>query len=1122
MTQTPTNSQLSLFLPQLRVGEARVNPSQKGEWVSGTWFSNIAESIDVPPVNDTKWSVSSIPDVWARPLTFQAALFNRNHPLHAACVRQWEAMITALALAEARSFPLKADLVDLEAYLRQEQETARQAGYAQPSIARTLCRLVPSDDAAIYRLNNKNAWFDLYVFNWNGEPVGMTSPTTLICPAEDATWGWDSQRPSLKKLDWFDSEARTLKDPVPYLNDYEKIQLSYWLQELCNVIGKKPQSGNPTSIAQLTDLATQYADRLKAACTDPEQVERLTWGGFSQSRSFFGVTINRGTLTCLNAPIKAPDRPSATRILPSAAAQQLPELILIPNSERIVESWGIPAPEIYIFGSTNLASLDRRKLPTNLNYILEEEVFLPDLYFIDAENAFVGAHLLLGQERLTTVYNGQAITPILPLNPRLLQYLSTADILSNLEVQTLPGSTGLLVSFSLDLKLSGVNGNEEFYRIQRDYALKSQHLLSRIDLPVVEIWPNFKREGWQRYFAFYHASSPDSTFQISVPQAKDVHQFKGVGQFHDGQDSLSDTGSQVLLAELDHFPTYFECRSSKGDLAGVLLLQEPETIEAMASATYRVGIDFGTSFTNVYQSFNELPERLNLEPLIFQVTRSEATNRETIIREYFVASNMRMPFSTVLTTRGAKGTEGCLRDGRVYFLPRLINFFKQGDDWVKSNLKWSPELRSFNQLFLRHLTLHISAQLAKKNVKGIQWCVSYPSAFSRQDIADYLNSWQAIVDELKTTTGLEHIPPSDGNRKFFRTESLAVAQFFADMQKEQLVASACLDIGGGSSDISIWQDNSLIHQCSVQLAGRHLFSELLEKNPGFLYRMFRENAASWELRGWLFYVKLDFFMTQESAGWLKNVRHQKLTDPEFRGLMQLMALGLGGLYYYIGLLLKALHQEGKYTCAQATPVYLAGNGARLVNWLANNGQLTNYDPINAYFADLLSLASGFESYEAYSRMTPRPKDEVACGLVLDQTRLKGMDKKQADDLIAGESFELNGQEYSWESRMTFPKQIESFNIAQLQNLASFLNHYHRAVEANELEDLLPPVEGYTVTDDLAENDALWQPVYTRLRSAVLNLRGETDKVRIEPPFILAVKALLTVLGNRWAEKFKNS
>ena len=48
------------------------------------------------------------------------------------------------------------------------------------------------------------------------------------------------------------------------------------------------------------------------------------------------------------------------------------------------------------------------------------------------------------------------------------------------------------------------------------------------------------------------------------------------------------------------------------------------------------------------------------------------------------------------------------------------------------------------------------------------------------------------------------------------------------------MSTTCIDMGGGTSDISIWQNDKLLHQCSVQLAGRDLFSQFVEMNPKFL------------------------------------------------------------------------------------------------------------------------------------------------------------------------------------------------------------------------------------------------------------------------------------------------
>ena len=56
----------------------------------------------------------------------------------------------------------------------------------------------------------------------------------------------------------------------------------------------------------------------------------------------------------------------------------------------------------------------------------------------------------------------------------------------------------------------------------------------------------------------------------------------------------------------------------------------------------------------------------------------------------------------------------------------------------------------------------ISALAAKNGVTEIQWCLSYPSTFSKQDKLNYSKTWQKITQELQKTTGIiNHSPNYD-------------------------------------------------------------------------------------------------------------------------------------------------------------------------------------------------------------------------------------------------------------------------------------------------------------------------------------------------------------------------
>ena len=87
-------------------------------------------------------------------------------------------------------------------------------------------------------------------------------------------------------------------------------------------------------------------------------------------------------------------------------------------------------------------------------------------------------------------------------------------------------------------------------------------------------------------------------------------------------------------------------------------------------------------------------------------------------------------------------------------------------------------------------------------------------------------------------TGLKHSLNSKAGEGGLQTEAVAFASYFGNFQNRQMVHTSCLDVGGGTTDISIWQDNRLIHQVSVPFAGRDISSQLLRRKPSFLKSLF--------------------------------------------------------------------------------------------------------------------------------------------------------------------------------------------------------------------------------------------------------------------------------------------
>ncbi|MGK7874381.1 MAG: hypothetical protein AB4426_14030 [Xenococcaceae cyanobacterium] len=149
----------------------------------------------------------------------------------------------------------------------------------------------------------------------------------------------------------------------------------------------------------------------------------------------------------------------------------------------------------------------------------------------------------------------------------------------------------------------------------------------------------------------------------------------------------------------------------------------------------------------------------------------------------------------------------------------------------------------------------------------------------------------------------------------------------------------------------------------------------------------------------------------------------------------------------------------------------------------------------------------------------RKINTLACGLVLSRTKLQGLAKKNKDSLIAGEDCEVNGQSVISRDRLEFEEDIHDFQIPYLEQLPIFLDEFNQALDKLEIDGLtsmeyFQPGEGL----EPSYKEKLWRDTERKLTSVLLKIKGNSDNIRIELPFILGLKALLRVLGKEWAGK----
>ncbi len=411
-----------------------------------------------------------------------------------------------------------------------------------------------------------------------------------------------------------------------------------------------------------------------------------------------------------------------------------PLLLIAP---QIATAWDIAPQDICVYKDKTMASLDIEELRVgrilgwdDVKCIEPRDLLLPELTFLDIDGALPGGFSIQSDQRLR--FNNNLVTPLLPFNSLLLEYFTPEDLMGRIQFN----QNDDMVEVTINLTLSGLDNssqsNPRDYTVSRNYCLSEKNMIE--DCPVLEIWPNIRIEGWKHYYAFYFDAN--DTFKVSFEDAEDPHTY-------------SDRNGDYIITRLSNFPTHINCQR-QGYPVGFILLRTP--IEQKLSDTWVVGVDFGTSFTNVYVNHKGKVEPLQLENLHLKITAANVETRmpvlfESFIPEVFVPADKPLPLATILTRLGETRNEQkkVLYDGRIY-VPDRINFHPESTH-IETDFRLKNSV--YSRLFLENLALIISALAAKNGVEEIQWSVSYPSAFSRKEINTYARLWRNLTEDLQ-------------------------------------------------------------------------------------------------------------------------------------------------------------------------------------------------------------------------------------------------------------------------------------------------------------------------------------------------------------------------------------
>lgn len=1085
------------LLPQLR------NTLAPGP-IQGAWnihpksiFAKIAQDLKYEQAVQT--SINSIPSPWARALLFQSVFLSDQHPNRKELIYEYIGFLAALAFAKVKELPIEAKQINL-------RELSKQNAYAD-----SLYGLVPNKkDSLLINTGDNNPWESIFTFSLQGNVIGITSPATLVVPS---IW----LAPTLASfIPWVveiplngpgrrGQSAYRYSDPKHHLGRQEQSTFASWL------LNVKQNVLTTNSYGQ--DLANKMGMIIDDYLLEMGAPSTTGGPSFSTSIQVFGVALNPKPLDVLAQTIDpgAIKRESNIRVLERGKQHQEP--LYLVDKNLVPQILNIQAHEICVSGATTLAAFQEGQSSQAGTYWTADDFFLPRMRW------FRGGNLLPGSWLDTIQPESEQRTIIPPINPKVKDFFSSSDLQQAISLDKTMTPEGQGVRVSIEIEITGIDSPKRI-SIFHDYPICPEDELAG-ERPYLAIWPHLPSGNhWKKFYTIVQENKNRSTssyaFTIEQPESQST-------------DSIleGDLGCVYRIWTSPTHPDILSLLDQRQNLIGILPINAPD-VSVGRSGEWTIGVDFGTSFTNLHVSRSGARERLDLKTMALNITNkpeNTSDNKNFFVPTSLIPEGHNPPMSTLLTIRGSSEPDSTpiyMTNSRLY---NPAQDERSLHDYIISDIKWTNP--KYLDAFLTTLVNLVSAHAAKNDVRKITWKASFPTAFSVSEVARYQQAWKRALNDASNVSGIKHHLGKDQSAKSaFQTESIAFAQYFADELGEQLVFTTCLDIGGGTTDISIWKDMELIHQLSIPFAGRDIFHQILKRNVNRVGDIFGlSEDKSFELltdlknSGDNFDAYLDSYLRLKGDNVLELLRNAGNTET-IQGFRTLLALAYAGLYYYIGLVLKYLGQQ------QATPVYLGGNGSRFINWIDPDGQYSESSEINRLLSYVLAKAGEFDTQDTRDTVLSRyPKQEAAGGLIVEETRLKGLDLS-SPDAYAGMPmvFECDTGtiRLTADQQIKLPEQVQLIKriaIDDFTEIGNFLDVFNEGIRTSGIRDI-KPLKGLGITSDNILNDIkfdLTNEVKQMLNSKRAIGEGLSQNYEPDPGFIVAHKALLRILSKQWSK-----
>jgi hypothetical protein len=1101
---------------------------------------------------DPEEPVRAIPDPWAQARTFGEALLDKKHTIHALVMPQWRGLLAMFALQEMAG----------TAY----ELTSRSAALSPAGTNRfsdVLRDLRP--EVAIG--GQAQLWEALSIFDCNGAPVAMTNPICLVSP------GRSVNDLAIPQIPWM---RRGIVDPLALegadaLSVTQLVVLAGWLEKLEAHL--KNQGGDSIAL-RVAQLLADYGKEIASEIGQIADINLVVSPSIEQLHPLFDPLMMRASVTADTDPWVL----SRTRIRladgVAGEAGHFKGMILV--DEAIARAQGVKPRSMFVWGHTTLSELlsnpallaDVRAKATELGWLIVtgDDLMTRRLVRLRSQNERHGPEILAHPANLRDM--------LLPVRPLALMTGGGA-LAGRLSCQL--GGNRASVTLSVVLE----TGQDEGQRIDmtRHYAEDAGPddylLVTKVDWRAyyASLWPNFRSSVWDRYYLrlYYKPGAADqalprtglscahltrqmqrqnspqlalgSLLEINgggLPKTKSGEYEQSVvpasGEFHD----------EMLFSSMPFEAiTYFEGGGERSISYAGLILTPLEVKEPTSNQTSVVAIDFGT--TNTVACLDRPGSRpISFQQrLLFPIRSRHPETHENALYDFrtnlpaFKPSEMRKtPTSTVAFERLPYQSHEpvSLFKNLIYFHPaQSIAEGGEDEEWLDFQriydstlfgLKWSHDERKsaaasdFLEQFLTMTAAEVLAE-SKRNPRQIMWRYSVPDAFSPREMSRYRQHLLERVTAISTDLGEKALDE-------FYSEGLASAVCLLDGSNLNAKGlNMVLDIGGGTTDVTIWEAKEIRWRGSFRIAGQDFFTRLLSQNPEILHkigldswgRMFAAAAEAASGKGReKEHVELAELLfsgtgTQDSDLDLQKAmdKHWTLTLAKGTGA-PLRVAGLtfiAGIAWYLGRIVKQLIADGTITdpdLAKVSSFALCGRGAGLFKRI--HGRLAPDDSSDFTAAvSVFSIAAGLEgASEPQLFSWQDEKLEVVHGMLVERPTIdphvKSGARQARTEIPSGLSLTLaDGTEIVPDTIITgssFEGKVRSVDLTEFQAFVDAL----KAVDLIKLDLGGGKQQGVLKSIEAA--------VETSIVQAKQDAAGETPTY--QPPFVTALKALIEELA----------